>query len=224
MGRRGRCLEDHRPTLVMTAARFTVISLCSLQVLYTLSAVTALSTPSFWKPLQGHALRQWGAVASSTRLYQSFYQHEENDEDEDDDEDEKGTPVIDPLKRIEEARIHNQLRTDFRLFLTQRAIQSFIFLLQTVRDPHTVKWLEVCLLARGRCLFWTLSHYYLGSIRMDQFGRISRHWHTLECHKVWGFVGWSAGGFAQKACGYRSGQCPSTGRWMWGMVQEQSLH
>jgi hypothetical protein len=150
MRRRGRCLEDHRPALVLTATRFTVISLCSLHVLNALSTVTALSTTSFWKPPQGHALRQRGAVASPTRLYQSFYQHEENEDDEDDDE--EGTPIIDPLKRIEEARIHNQLRTDFRLFLTQRAIQSFIFLLQTVRDPHTVKWLEVCLLLRGRCM------------------------------------------------------------------------
>lgn len=37
---------------------------------------------------------------------------------------------------------HNSLRTDIRIFLTQRAIQSFITLLISCRDPHTVKWLE----------------------------------------------------------------------------------
>lgn len=36
----------------------------------------------------------------------------------------------------------NQARTDVRNFLTQRAIQSFMFLLHSCRDPHTVRWLE----------------------------------------------------------------------------------
>ena len=34
-------------------------------------------------------------------------------------------------------------RTDVRIFLTQRAVQSFIFLLKSCGDPHTVHWLEV---------------------------------------------------------------------------------
>lgn len=33
-------------------------------------------------------------------------------------------------------------RTDVRIFLTQRAIQSFVFLLKSCGDPHTVRWLE----------------------------------------------------------------------------------
>lgn len=37
---------------------------------------------------------------------------------------------------------HNIMRTDFRNFLTQRALQSFLHLLMECRDPHTVKWLE----------------------------------------------------------------------------------
>jgi len=39
-----------------------------------------------------------------------------------------------------------QKRTDPGIFLTQRAIQSFIFLLQSFRDPHTVRWIEVRIL------------------------------------------------------------------------------
>ena len=31
---------------------------------------------------------------------------------------------------------------DFRIFLTQRSIQSFLFLLSDLRDPHTIKWLD----------------------------------------------------------------------------------
>ena len=43
----------------------------------------------------------------------------------------------------EQAWLHNQRRTDVRIFLTQRALQSFIYVLLSFRDPHTVKWLEV---------------------------------------------------------------------------------
>jgi hypothetical protein len=37
---------------------------------------------------------------------------------------------------------HNKARTDVRIFLTQRSIQSFIFLLIETRDQHTVTWME----------------------------------------------------------------------------------
>lgn len=37
----------------------------------------------------------------------------------------------------------NKARTDIRNFLTQRALQSFIFLLSHCRDTATVRWLEV---------------------------------------------------------------------------------
>ena len=37
----------------------------------------------------------------------------------------------------------NKARTDIRNFLTQRAIQSFLFLLSHCRDTATVRWLEV---------------------------------------------------------------------------------
>jgi hypothetical protein len=47
-------------------------------------------------------------------------------------------------KEYYDALALNMARTDVRNFLTQRAIQSFIFLLLTFRDPHTVRWLEVC--------------------------------------------------------------------------------
>jgi hypothetical protein len=42
----------------------------------------------------------------------------------------------------EKALAHNKARTDVRNFLTQRSIQSFIFLLIETRDPHTVTWME----------------------------------------------------------------------------------
>jgi len=46
-------------------------------------------------------------------------------------------------RNYEDALAHNQRRTDVRIFLTQRAIQSFMFLLVSTRDPHTVNWFEV---------------------------------------------------------------------------------
>jgi predicted nucleic acid-binding protein len=42
-----------------------------------------------------------------------------------------------------DALARNTARTCVRNFLTQRAIQSFTFLLEDCRDPHTVRWLEV---------------------------------------------------------------------------------
>ena len=39
----------------------------------------------------------------------------------------------------------NKARTDIRNFLTQRALQSFTFLLSHCRDTATVRWLEVSL-------------------------------------------------------------------------------
>jgi hypothetical protein len=35
---------------------------------------------------------------------------------------------------------HNMKRTDPKILLTQRAIQSFMYLLVCTRDPHTMKW------------------------------------------------------------------------------------
>jgi hypothetical protein len=37
----------------------------------------------------------------------------------------------------------NKARTDIRNFLTQRSLQSFLFLLSTCRDSATVRWIEV---------------------------------------------------------------------------------
>jgi len=45
-------------------------------------------------------------------------------------------------ERYQAALAHNKRRTDVRIFLTQRALQSFIDLLIGLRHPHTVRWLE----------------------------------------------------------------------------------
>ncbi len=37
---------------------------------------------------------------------------------------------------------HNNARTSITQFLTQRSIQSFMFLCEQVRDPHTADWVE----------------------------------------------------------------------------------
>jgi hypothetical protein len=42
-----------------------------------------------------------------------------------------------------DALAHNRRRTDPLIFLTQRSIQSFFYLLASTRDPHTIKWIEV---------------------------------------------------------------------------------
>jgi hypothetical protein len=39
--------------------------------------------------------------------------------------------------------LRNKDRTDIRNFLTQRSVQSFVYLLNQCREEHTVRWLEV---------------------------------------------------------------------------------
>jgi hypothetical protein len=43
-------------------------------------------------------------------------------------------------------------RTDIRNLLTQRSIQSFMFLLEQVRDPHSAKWIQEDFLQTGNLL------------------------------------------------------------------------
>lgn len=43
---------------------------------------------------------------------------------------------------LSSSRARNDARIDVRNFLTQRAIQSFLFLCNSVRDPHSVRWME----------------------------------------------------------------------------------
>lgn len=51
----------------------------------------------------------------------------------------------------DDALARNLKRTDIRNFLTQRALQSFVFLLAQCRDEATVHWLEVFTRNAFRC-------------------------------------------------------------------------
>lgn len=42
-----------------------------------------------------------------------------------------------------EVWVRNKARTDIRNFLTQRSIQSFVYLVKQCREEHTSRWLEV---------------------------------------------------------------------------------
>jgi len=63
-------------------------------------------------------------------LHSSFYNNRGNDDEN-----------IDP-KEAKEAMERNKKRTCIHHFLTQRSIQSFMFLAEQVRDPHTADWIE----------------------------------------------------------------------------------
>ena len=65
-----------------------------------------------------------------------------NIDNHDDSSSSSSSSLVD-YERYKAALEHNTRRTDVRLFLTQRAIQSFIHILIECRDPHTVRWLEV---------------------------------------------------------------------------------
>lgn len=69
--------------------------------------------------------------------------------------------------RDEEAlsRARNDDRTDVQNLLTQRAIQSFCFLLDNCRDPHSVKWIEDFLGTRNQ-----LNYHGTGAGYIERFG------------------------------------------------------
>jgi hypothetical protein len=48
--------------------------------------------------------------------------------------------TLEDSPEYEDAVARNKARTCVRNLMTQRAIQSFMFLCETCRDPHTVKW------------------------------------------------------------------------------------
>lgn len=56
-------------------------------------------------------------------------------------------------------------RTCPKNFLTQRSIQSFVFLLKQIRDPHTVSWIEEFL----GCSGMLLTYHGLGALNLKRF-------------------------------------------------------
>ena len=58
----------------------------------------------------------------------------------------------------------NNVRTDVRNFLTQRAIQSFMFLAEECRDPHTGKWIQEFLGLQNM-----LEYHGSGALDIDRF-------------------------------------------------------
>jgi hypothetical protein len=65
----------------------------------------------------------------------------------------------------QDAQARNEARTDVRNLLTQRAIQSFVFLVTECRDPHSGKWLEEFLGTSN-----SLQFHGTGAGYMEQFG------------------------------------------------------
>eukprot|EP00980_Cylindrotheca_fusiformis_P029857 scaffold23964_cov122-Cylindrotheca_fusiformis.AAC.1 len=63
------------------------------------------------------------------------------------------------------SRARNDARTDVRNLLTQRAIQSFIFLCSSVRDPHSGKWIEDFLDTKNQ-----LEFHGTGAAYIERFG------------------------------------------------------
>lgn len=63
------------------------------------------------------------------------------------------------------SRARNDARIDVRNLLTQRAIQSFMYLCETVRDPHSGKWIEDFLGTSNQ-----LEYHGTGAGYMERFG------------------------------------------------------
>jgi hypothetical protein len=65
----------------------------------------------------------------------------------------------------ERLRRRNDARVDVRNFLTQRSIQSFLYLLQICRDPHSAKWIEDFLQTQN-----SLDYHGTGAGYIERFG------------------------------------------------------
>ncbi len=63
------------------------------------------------------------------------------------------------------ARARNDARVDVRNLLTQRAIQSFLYLCSSVRDPHSGKWIEEFLETSNQ-----LEYHGTGAGYIERFG------------------------------------------------------
>jgi len=64
-----------------------------------------------------------------------------------------------------QARARNDARIDVRNLLTQRAIQTFVYLCESVRDPHSGKWIEDFLEAPNQ-----LQYHGTGAAYFERFG------------------------------------------------------
>ena len=77
---------------------------------------------------------------------------------------------------FEDALARNKARTDVKNFLTQRSIQSFIYLLDQCRDPHTVAWVEVSYLSVNM-FFWLIFSW--------EFWRGQSLWKVPSQRTIW---------------------------------------
>ena len=59
----------------------------------------------------------------------------------------------------------NRVRCDVQNLLTQRAIQSFMYLSDSLRDPHSVRWIENFLNTTG-----SLEYHGVGAGYLERFG------------------------------------------------------
>jgi type II secretory pathway component PulJ len=96
----------------MSASIFLLVEVCKMRLLTAL-VIAALVATSAFVPLVS-----FGTARRSSALF------------------------LEDKSDYEKALAHNKARTDVRNFLTQRSIQSFIFLLIETRNPHTVTWME----------------------------------------------------------------------------------
>lgn len=124
------CSNDFVGALIILT--FAIIGNSSLSLAFSLAApffsLSSLGQKhSFKKSFGFKSARSKANTVASLRSQanDNFNLDIEDDDDDDDDDDE-----------------NEFLPVDFRTFMTQRSIQSFLFLLAQTRDPHTIKWLD----------------------------------------------------------------------------------
>jgi hypothetical protein len=94
-----------------------------------------------------------------------------NDSEDDDSEEDRSPPATErpaswSAEYLTDFLTKDDSRTDVRNLLTQRSIQSFMHLLEAVRDPHSAKWIQEDFLQTGNLL----DFHGTGAAFIERFG------------------------------------------------------
>jgi hypothetical protein len=125
-----------------------------------------------WAAVTGGIPTGRGPEASYLQAMNDGSSANNNDsEDDDSEEEEVPPPVVErpaswSSEYLTDFLTKDDSRTDVRNLLTQRSIQSFMYLLETCRDPHSAKWIQEDFLQTGNLL----DFHGTGAAFIERFG------------------------------------------------------
>jgi hypothetical protein len=124
-----------------------------------------------WAAVTGGIPTGRGPEASYLQAMNDGTSANTNDSEGDDSEEDVPPPSVEKpaswsAEYLTDFLTTDDSRTDVRNLLTQRSIQSFMFLLETCRDPHSAKWIQEDFLQTGNLL----DYHGTGAAFIERFG------------------------------------------------------